>query len=228
MLLWLHRINGKVVVAEMDASEWELLLESIACCQIGEESYYRRHLHKQAINKNKTAMALVAAQESYAEIIRNICHQLQILQSFGHETIKTVCDVVIAMDECSLEIVHMWTLCAITGAMCYQCINIELKSTPQISVHIDSKFKNFLQCIWILFHLEKIQNSRICEVLKEDNHDEKKSISDKVAYFLKTKSKETKKLTLNLVTCQEYVQKSLQSSLDEIQLRANRDTNSII
>ena len=204
----------------MNQLEWEQLLECIACCQIGEESYFRRHIHKQATNKNKQAMMLVSAQDKWQQLRNQIQHDLQILKSFGHETIKAVCDVVICMDSYQLQTSKFWTICAITGAMCYECIHVELKTSPPLTVSIDSRFQDLLQCIWILFHIEKIQSSRIAEFESAESNDEKRedkqSISDKVSHFLKQKHKETKKLAATLVLCAQYVNTSLRLSLDAL------------
>lgn len=198
----------------MNIAQWKQLLEHITCCSIGEESYFRRHIQKQALNNNKQALTLLQAQEAYQALLSEIQHSLQIFQSFGHDIIKSVCDVIIGLDDFNLKTAQLWTICSISGGMCYECIQLDLKTSPQMTVNIDSRYKELLECIWILFHVEKIQISRIMDFEKTLSYDEKHTISDKISLFLQSKNNETKRLAQTLVLCVNYVKQSLDDSLE--------------
>lgn len=200
----------------MKIADWENLLETITCCQIGEENYYRRHLQKQAVARNKHAINLIDSQHKYQACIESLQHSIHLLHTFGYEIIKTICDMVIKMDAFEISTCQHWNVCALTGTLCRECLTFVGDCNPNSVIYVDSIFKDFFECIWILHHVEQIQISRIVEY-ETENTEDKCSISDKIANFLKSTTKETKKIASTLVSCENYINNSLQKSLQQIE-----------
>ena len=163
----------------MDTSKWELVMEHLTCSHIGDESYYRRHIQKQAALKNEHAIDIVDAMEEHKNLLFTIQQKINTLNGFGHETLKAICDVIVALDTFQLHSTQMWTICAMTGSMCSQCISLDLKSG--FTVTIDSKFEDFFKCLWIIFNIDKIQMSRIVQFEDKQSVDDKNTISDRIS-----------------------------------------------
>lgn len=129
--------------------------------------YYKRHIQKQAQNMNKEAQSLLDAYNAYQNLMSEIKHALHVMHSFGHEIIKAVCEAVIEMNDFELQSMKMWTVCSISGNLCAECLCIDLKTSPQFTVTVDMKYRQFLEALWILFHVEKLQTSRIIDFERE-------------------------------------------------------------
>ena len=196
---------------------WDELLQNMTCSHLGDENYYKRYLQKQCLADNTEAKKLVTAYDDYKNLKLFILHSLELMKSFGLEVVKSVCEAVIGMNSYEIQTMNLWSLCAISGSVCNECMCIHLKEPNGLTVTIDVKFDLFLRCLWMIFQAERIQVSRIQEFESITPPSSSASVKDRIEKFSQGTKNDTTTLVNVLERAETYVRESIDATLKRLQ-----------
>lgn len=196
---------------------WNELLQNMTCSHLGDENYYKRYLQKQCVVENKEAKKLMTAYNDYKELKAFILHSLELMKSFGLEVVKSVCESVIGMNSYDIQRMTLWSLCAISGAVCSECMCIQLKEPNGLTVTIDVQFDMFFRCLWLIFQAERIQVSRIQDFESNTPPLNSASLKDRIDKFNRGTKYDTTVLVRVLEKAESYVRESIETTLEQLQ-----------
>lgn len=169
------------------------LLEIYTCCFLGEETFYRRHIQRLALNSNTDAQELLQSEDRHNTELKTITDKLEYLKTIGFEGIYNVCVRVTGQDDFVFAQNRTWSLCALSGETHNNFIVVSGEHNGQfLTFNIHEKFRGFLEALWLVFHVQRVQNLRIKDwFLKLSPKQQKMSPALLIQTFTAAKKKET-------------------------------------
>lgn len=148
---------------------------------IGDELQYVKHLTKQANLGNQTAVDLVAANRAAKVLQGNVRAKIDRLHAYGFEVVSALCRAVITKPEQPFERSRHWIVCAISGAISDDALVIQHNGRD---ICVSASFASFFEGLWVLFHLEDIEYSKICAFFAQNPDAMRQNISNRIQRYL--------------------------------------------
>ena len=169
------------------------LLEIYTCCFLGDETFYRRHIQRLALNSNADAQELVQSEHRHNTELKSISDKLEYLKTIGFEGIYHICIRVTRQDDFVFVQNRTWSLCALSGETHNNFIVVSGEHNGQfLTFNVHEKFRGFLEALWLVFHVQRVQNLRIKDWFQKlSPKQQKMSPALSIQTFTAAKKKET-------------------------------------
>jgi len=165
----------------MNPQHFRQYIEFIACCMIGDELQYVKHLTKQSNLGNQTASEVLAASRAVKDLQSDVRTKIGRLHAYGFEVVSALCSTVINRSEQPFERSRYWIVCAISGAIDDDALMLHHNGRD---VCVSGTFAGFFESLWVLFHLEDIEYSKICTFFAQNPDAMRQNISNRIQRYL--------------------------------------------
>lgn len=145
-------------MAEHDELCAELLVyaQTKACVHAADDEVYLRFLEKQAAHQNGVARGQLASVARVAGMQGRIMEDIEQLRICGLWKLHAVCTLVCEQRSSVFSTHHRWAICSVSGFPTNECV--VLGTAPEWAV--DVSFLHFLRQLWIVTHIDHIEQSK--------------------------------------------------------------------
>lgn len=116
------------------------------------------------MNANKEAKALLAQEERYRTDLQTVEDKLEYLRAIGYEGISDLCMRVMQADDFVFATHRAWSVCALSGETHNRFVVVSGEHGGNFLVfNVHEKFRSFLEALWIICHVQRLQTLRVAE-----------------------------------------------------------------
>lgn len=130
----------------------------VACRNIGEETTYNKFLARQCACGNEEAQALQGAVHMIEELHAELRDVMSLFEQRRHAGISRVMEAVHQSATCTLGTCNIWAVCSLSGKVGNSFVIVR---GPELHMLVDARYRSFLHCLWMLWHVTTIEAARV-------------------------------------------------------------------
>ena len=133
-----------------------LIYAHITYTHPADDDVYVRFLERSATGDNATAKAQLAAMQRVADLVQEISDAIEQLRICGLAKLHAMCEFVRARDSPVFTTQDRWTICSVSSCPTSQCALLGEHGEWAVDV----SFLPFFRMLWIVYHLDHIEQSK--------------------------------------------------------------------